>query len=354
MAHRAEALRPTGEPGQQADASRPIGSPRHIAGSSRPIGDRRQKTGGGASAPQPVPAALTAAARPRLPADLSQLWLVPVPAASPASKPLAGFAAAARLFTQAKYSEALTLFSAPSLAGTPLAGYAALYRGLCLANLARPAEARAAFTGLRALPLKGFLAEAAVGREAEAASAQGDHVEAARLYEELARSKTAAPDSVLMAVGKEHLAAGDRVRAHQAFSRVYYEFPLSGLSELAAVELDGLEDLRPAKGSAARTLADLGRAERLFAAKRYQPARQAFEAIESAVTGDDAELTAIRLAECDDFLRHYRAGPRAPRAAARPCVPQGRSAVLLPDRHARTGGARGICPSDSGVRHGLP
>jgi soluble lytic murein transglycosylase len=267
---------------------------------------RAQRTSDSPVAPQPVPSALTSTPRPRLPADLSQAWLVPARPAAPASKPLADFATAMKLFAQAKYGPALSAFSAPTVASSPLASYATYYTGLCYLNLARAPEARTVFAKLHAAQLPGFLSEAAIVREAEVAALQGDHAAAAGLYQELAARKTAGPDAVLLALGKEQEAAGDRPRAAETLALLYYEFPLSEFSAEAAAELDGLGDLRPPRESPAGFVLDLGRAERLFASKRYQPARDGFAALLPFATGDHAELVALRIAECDHFLRRYR------------------------------------------------
>ncbi len=174
------------------------------------VGISGQRPADGGPAPVPVAAGLTATPRPRLPADLSRIWLVP-DAAAVVSVPKAatGFASAVRLFTAGKYAEALPLFTAPALAGTPLAAYAAFYGGLCSLNLSRAADARAAFAGIRASQASGFVLEAAAGREAHAAAVQGDHAAAAKLYEGLARSKTADPDAALLSLGQAYKAAGD-------------------------------------------------------------------------------------------------------------------------------------------------
>jgi peptidoglycan lytic transglycosylase len=265
-----------------------------------------QRAGESAAVPPPIPAALTSSVRLRLPADISQVWLVPdPPGPASAPKPLAPFADGMRLFAQAKYAEALPLLSSSSLADTPTAAYAAFYGGLCLLNLSRAAEARTAFARLHAADIPGYLSEAAVGREAEAASAQGDHAAAAKLYDELSRRRTASPDAVLLALGKEYRAAGATAPAAEAFARLYYEFPLSDLASVAATELNGLQDVEAPKEPNARFKLDLGRAERLFGFKRYLPAQQAFEALEPLATGDDAEVVALRLAECDYFQRRY-------------------------------------------------
>jgi soluble lytic murein transglycosylase len=278
-----------------------------VLGASADIEGQRASDSG--AVPRPVSPALTASARPHLPADISQIWLVPdraQAAPSPVSKPIADFAAGMRLFAQAKYAEALRPLSSAALAETPLAAYVTFYSGLCSLNLSRAAEARTAFARLHASQVTGFIAEAAIAREAEAAAAQGDHAAAAKLYDELARQRSASPDAVLLALGRERQASGDRARAAEAFARLYYEFPTSDLAAVAATELDDLKDLKAPKESNARFKLDLGRAERLFGFKRYQPAKQAFLAIEPFATGDDAEVVALRLAECDNYLRRYR------------------------------------------------
>jgi soluble lytic murein transglycosylase len=259
------------------------------------------------AAAQPVPAALTAAPRPRLPADLSQAWLVPArPALPPASKPLADFASAMHLFGQEKYAAALPLFSSPALATTPLATYASYYAGLCYLNLSRAAEARPIFARLHAAQLQSVLSDASAMREAESAVLQGDPAAAAQLYLDLSARKTASPDAVLLALGKARQAAGDREKAAETFALLYYEFPLSDLAAEAASELDGSNDLRPPRGSPARFTLDLGRAERLFASRRYQPAREAFQDLAPYASGDDAELVALRMAECEHYLKRNR------------------------------------------------
>ena len=52
---------------------------------------------------------------------------------------------------------------------------------------------------------------------------------------------------------------------------------------------------------------ELGRAERLFGAKQYGPARTALEALRPNASGDDLEVIRLRLAECDFYQKKYRA-----------------------------------------------
>ena len=51
----------------------------------------------------------------------------------------------------------------------------------------------------------------------------------------------------------------------------------------------------------------LRRAQRLFDARRWAQARAGFEAIAKAVDGDNRDLVALRIAECDFYLDRNRA-----------------------------------------------
>ena len=55
-----------------------------------------------------------------------------------------------------------------------------------------------------------------------------------------------------------------------------------------------------------RNRRELGRAERLFAARRFTDARAAFQALRPLIAGDDYELVSLRLAECEFGLRRFR------------------------------------------------
>lgn len=252
-----------------------------------------------------VPVALTEAPRPSIPSGAAAIWLVPDRPVK-ADKAATEFATAVRLLQSARYAEALPLLTAGAAASTPLAAYSAYYSAIAYLNQNRAAEARTIFSRLRADKVDGYLSEAAARREAEAAAAQGDHAGAAKIYEELALRNTASPDGVLLALGREQAAAGNRDAAAEAFARLYYEFPLSDLAATAATELDGLKDVKARGDAASRLKAELARAQRLFNAKRYQPARQAFEALRPAASGDEAEVVGLRIAECDHYLQRYQ------------------------------------------------
>ena len=244
---------------------------------------------------------------PRLPRDLSQLWMAPEKGLvrTPAQ---ANLATAIKFELDGSHAKALALLSHPATAQPgPLGAYVEFYKGLAQLHLRWFAEARVTFQALQAHELTGYLVEVAALREAECDEALDDQAAALAVYERLAAMKTTSPDDVLMRVGKAAKSVGDEVKARAAFERVYYEYPFSEFSDAAAAEV-GAE---PILEGNARYRRELGRAERLFAAKRYAPARAAFERLRAAGQGSPGEdrdlvLVRLRVAEADYFLKRLR------------------------------------------------
>jgi len=265
---------------------------------------------------------LQATEHPRLPADAAKLWMAPVrqgqadaAAAVTRTPSIAQFAEAVKLEVDANFARALPILSQPSVQQGTLGDYALFYQGLAELRLGRAADARHTFQALQQRAPVGYLVEAAALREAEADEALGDRDAALDVYERLAKRKTTSPDDVLMRLGRIARAAGRLDTATDAFSRVVYEFPFSDLAPLAATELETLP-LAPIEPGTNRYKLELGRAERLFGAKRYAQARPAFEALKRAAANDDRELVNLRLAEIDYFTKR----PRQARDGVRPYV----------------------------------
>jgi soluble lytic murein transglycosylase len=269
-----------------------------------------------AQAPQtvdPPDVVLKPTNHPRLPADASQLWLAPLKSAAPRSAATTEFVAAVKLEVDTNFAKALPMLSQPAVQQGLLGDYALYYQGLAELRVGRPAEARKTFQSLAAKHPTGYLNEAAALREAECVEAQTDHAAAMEIYERLSKTKTTAPDDVLMRLGRAARAAGDLQKSTEAFSRVVYEFPFSDLAIVASGELETLP-IAPIAAGSSRYKLEVGRAERLFGAKRYQPAKIAFEGVRAASQGNDRELVDIRLAECDYLLKR----PRNARDALKP------------------------------------
>jgi len=267
----------------------------------------------------PAPA-LSPTAHPALSADPAELWMAPGAAdrAIAQTPPFRSFRSGAeRLEKPPVTADVLSSINPAALAGTTLADYGRYYQGLAELKLQRVEQARATFRDLAARDVPGYLGQAALEREAEAAEMQTAHANALRIYDRiLERKPVVAPEEILYRLGRAALASGDRRRAAQAFVRVYYEFPTSSVAALAATELSSLSGEYPPHPSRARFELDLGRAERLYGARRYAEARTAFEALRPLATGDDREVVDLRLGECDFYLGRYA----ATRDATRPYV----------------------------------
>ena len=268
---------------------------------------------------QPSPSVgvvLTPTSHPKLPGELSQLWLAPSAAAHSAA--LDAFATGVKLEVDSNFAKALPIFQQAAVRQGVLGHYAEYYEGLAQLRLGHPTEARQTFKALAAKNPAGYLIEAAALREAECDEALNDQNAAMEVYERLSKTKTTAPDDVLMRFGRAAKTVGNTEKAAEAFSRLVYEFPFSDLAPLAGGELDSLPVAPIAPGST-RFKLELGRGERLFGAKRYAQARPVFEGLRNAARDDDREVVQLRIAECDYFLKRARQA----RDGVRPYIDKG-------------------------------
>jgi soluble lytic murein transglycosylase len=255
--------------------------------------------------------ALKPTSHPRLPAELSQFWLAPAKTTLP-TVAMNDLATAVKLEVDGNFARALPILTQPAVQQGTLGRYAKYYQGFAELRLGRAADARRTFQALAAANPVGFLVEAASLRDAEAAEALGDQAAALAIYERLAKGKTTAPDDVLLRLGKSARATGNLEKASDAFSRILYDFPFSDLAPIASSELETLP-IGPIAPGTNRYKLELGRAERLFGARRYTQARVAFDGLRQAAEGDDRELVQLRLAECDYFQKRVRAARDAVR-----------------------------------------
>ena len=249
-------------------------------------------------------APLAPTAHPALAASEEELWFVPT-AADRTPRVQAGaqaLGAAVRAYGAGDYEGALK--AAPRTAAEPaLADYATYYRGLAYLRLKQIPEAKRAFEALIERRPEGALYEAAVLAQGEAAETAGEHAVAVRIYGRLANDKARVSDEVLARLGRAALAAGDRKTAAEAYIRLYYEFPLTDAGATAASRLPTLRDLFVRRGYEA----DLGRAAVLYNNRRYPDARAAYEELLTLASGDDRDLAALRVAQCDFHLKRHAA-----------------------------------------------
>jgi soluble lytic murein transglycosylase len=258
-----------------------------------------------AQAPAAAEVVLKPTSHPRLPGELSQLWLAPTSRGTVRSAALNDFAVGVKLEVDSNFAKALPIFTQPALRQGPLGHYAEYYQALAELRLGRASDARQKFQALAASNPVGYLLEAAALREAECDEALNDQNAAMEVYERLSKTKTTAPEEMLMRFGRAAKTAGHPDKATEAYSRLVYEFPFSDLASLASGELESLPIAPIAPGSN-RFKLELGRGERLFGAKRYAQARPVFEALRQTARDDDREIVQLRIAECDYFLKRAR------------------------------------------------
>src|SRR5439155_15121748 len=122
---------------------------------------------------------------PRLPADLSQLWMAPDVSRGMRLGVFSKFEEAVKLEVDGKFANALPILVRVTPELGPLRDYGEYYLGLAHLRLRHPAEAREIFHELAARAPDGYLAEAVALREAECDQALGDWAGALALYQQL-------------------------------------------------------------------------------------------------------------------------------------------------------------------------
>jgi soluble lytic murein transglycosylase len=260
----------------------------------------------------PLVAVLAPTVHPALPGRPDDFWFVPQTftgeingrAESPAGK----FARGARLIDAGDFAGGLPLVTAPDLARTPLASYARYYRAVGLAGLNRLPEALDLLEGLEAEGASGaggyLFGEAVPLRRADLEVARQNGRKALDILSDLSKQRSVtSPEDVLMRLGRAAEAAGDRDKAITAYRKVYYESPLSP----QAIDAQNLLSHLDTASLSDKFKLELARAERVFNARRWAQARAGFEALANLASGDDKELVALRLAECDYYLDRFRA-----------------------------------------------
>jgi soluble lytic murein transglycosylase len=248
---------------------------------------------------------------PAVPSRPTDYWYVPesFPRTGTARSESAAekFARAARLVDGGEFAAALPLLTAADLSGSPLSSYALYYRALALAGLNRTAEATELLDRIVATAVgqRGYLFDEAIPlKRADFDVARQNARAAVETLETLSKEKfVTSPEDVWLKLGRAAEAAGDRSKAVDAYRKVYYESPLS----LQALDAQNLLARLDDATLTDRFKLELARAERIFNARRWAQARAGFAPLASLASGDDKELIALRLAECDYYLDRFRA-----------------------------------------------
>jgi soluble lytic murein transglycosylase len=250
-----------------------------------------------------------------------ELWL------APASRPSAADAAIARAvvdLADGKAEAALPVF-AKSAADPVIGGYALLHIGRAQLALENPEAAAEAAERLVAKDPSGYLLEAGLWLAADAAEALEDWRTALDALDRLWELKTPGTPAALLRIGRAAVELKDDARARTAFTTLYYEHALASEATAAAAELRKIDPMPP-RPTRDRFVVELGRAERLFGARRFRDVCPDYRALHGAAAGDERRLVDLRLAQCEFQLgRHASAlkalrphvdapGPRQPEA----------------------------------------
>ena len=226
-----------------------------------------------------------------------------------------------------------------ALAGTPLAGYATYLTGWprCGSTAGRRRATRA-FTALRRLqPARRTRRgrEPPAGRDLPTPSATSPR--RSTFYEDAARPASRQRPTTSCCAWCERPAAPATARVRsRPTRRCYYDWPASEAAASAESEMPlgrPRSRSRPARRRFARELA---RAERLFAARRYAPARDALRAPRRR-TRRATPRSWCRCAwpSATYFLRRLSPRPRRPAAVPRSAARRAEAPLLLPHRDAR-------------------
>ena len=248
---------------------------------------------------------------PPIPNRSSEFWLVPDrrTARSTDGPVVDGFSSSAlargvALFESGQYSLALTLLSDARLGASLLGDYARYYSARTLLKMGRTGEAGLGFDALAAKSLEGYLSQAVEMRRAEVAAEQRENARAASILEALSRRSLVGPEHVLLKLANAYELSGNREKAIETYRRVWVDYALIPEGDAAGQELERLE--RPRLRTTAMARQEMERAERLFSAKRWAPAREAFKDV-LPVAEEQSPLVQLRIAECDYYLKRYAA-----------------------------------------------
>jgi soluble lytic murein transglycosylase len=253
---------------------------------------------------------VTTTSHPPLPSNRSGYWFAPEPGVSSSATTARGATGPAQLakgialIDEGQFTAALPLVTNAPVAGTPLAQYGRYYTAVALLKLGRVNEAHDILMMLEARA-EGYLKEGIALRRSDVAIASGDPKTAADILDDLSDETLISPEDVWLRLGAALESAGEPGKSLDAYRRVYYEYPLTPQAADAQAGIERLET--PDRIAPDRFKRELERAEKLFQARRWAQARAGFEPLARAAVKHDAELVALRLAECDYYLGRHRA-----------------------------------------------
>jgi hypothetical protein len=242
-------------------------------------------------------------------ASASDLWLAPPPEAVSAR---ARLARAVADFAGGKAEDALPIFIGAT--DDPVLGqYARLFAGRAYLALARPTDVSRIVTGIMNAAPSDAMAESALSLAIDAALLAADDQAVFANLQQLVARPNSAPAANEFRLLQAALEVSNRAVATASYRRLYFDFPAMPETADAIEEMEKIGVPRPAptREDFARHQA---RAEALFTAGRYADARTAFMALEPLASPEARELSQLRIAECDLFLKKHAVAATSLRA----------------------------------------
>jgi soluble lytic murein transglycosylase len=239
-----------------------------------------------------------------VPADPAAYWL---PAAAPAgvTPALKEFAKVVLLIDGG--SDVRSISSSvlsSSLDATPLVDHVRYYRGLLAERQNQLDVAAAIYSSLATSTARSYVAEQALWHLADVYELRGEYAQAADVFARLIAAKPAELDRAWYRRGVALERSGDRVGSVAAHRVVYYDYPLAGDAAASGTVLDRLESAGgPFPDRAEKIRA---RADALYAARRWTPARAAYIELAAIATGDLRERAEIRIAAADVQAKQFK------------------------------------------------
>ncbi|MEO7192777.1 MAG: transglycosylase SLT domain-containing protein [Vicinamibacterales bacterium] len=237
----------------------------------------------------------------------SALWLAP---SADSTKP-SELARAIEMLNTGRAAEAASVF-ARSTADPLLGGYARLYYGRAQLALNRLPDAAAAARSVLGVSPGGYVGEAALWLLADSSELLGQWADAFTALKALTDIRSTNPSLAWLRLARAAEKTGASSPARAAYVKVYYEYPLTSEADAAGSALSRL----PASEGPERLRLELGRAQQLYAARRYADARKAYSDVRSATGGDDRAIADLRIAECDYALQRFEVAREALRPLA--------------------------------------
>jgi soluble lytic murein transglycosylase len=235
----------------------------------------------------------------------SSLWLVPPDVPTRSSDVTTALA----MLADRKAAAALPLLKAGA-ADAVVGPYVRVHQGRAELALERPADALASGRVALASATTPYLKERALWLVADAAEAATNWSVAADALSSLVDLPSATAAQALYRFAEASRQLGNTDAAVAAYSRVYFDYPLSDEAAQAAGELPRLSpDFRTV--TPARATREFARAQALFAGRRYVEARKAYDLARPHLTGNDADVLALRLAQLEYHQKRWPAAREA-------------------------------------------